>query len=78
MVIFRENTEDIYAGIEFEKGTEDNAKFAALLKENFPERFGKVRFLKLPAMVSNRYLKKELTELLKVPLIMPLLKKEIQ
>lgn len=44
MVIFRENTEDIYAGIEFEKGTADNDKFAALLKENFPERFKKVRF----------------------------------
>lgn len=44
MVIFRENTEDIYAGIEFEKGTEDNAKFAELLKTNFPERFKKVRF----------------------------------
>ena len=44
MVIFRENTEDIYAGIEFEKGTEDNAKFTSLLQENFPERFKKVRF----------------------------------
>ncbi len=44
MVIFRENTEDIYAGIEFEQGTEDNKKFAALLKENFPERYSKVRF----------------------------------
>lgn len=44
MVIFRENTEDIYAGIEFEKGTEDATKFAALLKENFPARFKKVRF----------------------------------
>lgn len=44
MVIFRENTEDIYAGIEFEKGTEDAAKFANLLKENFPTRFKKVRF----------------------------------
>ena len=44
MVIFRENTEDIYAGIEFEKGTEDNAKFTTLLQENFPERFKKVRF----------------------------------
>lgn len=44
MVIFRENTEDIYAGIEFEKGTEDAAKFASLLKENFPTRFKKVRF----------------------------------
>ena len=44
MVIFRENTEDIYAGIEFEKGTEDNAKFAKLLEDNFPENFRKVRF----------------------------------
>ena len=44
MVIFRENTEDIYAGIEFEQGTEDNEKFGALLKEAFPERFKKVRF----------------------------------
>lgn len=44
MVIFRENTEDIYAGIEFEKGTEDAAKFAALIKGHFPSRFKKVRF----------------------------------
>ena len=44
MVIFRENTEDIYAGIEFEKGTEDAAKFAALVKEHFPAKFKKVRF----------------------------------
>ncbi len=44
MVIFRENTEDIYAGIEFEQGTEDCDKFGKLLKENFPDRFEKVRF----------------------------------
>ncbi len=44
MVIFRENTEDIYAGIEFEEGTEDNKKFKALMAENFPELFKKVRF----------------------------------
>lgn len=44
MVIFRENTEDIYAGIEFEKGTEDAQKFADLLQSNFPDRFKKVRF----------------------------------
>ncbi len=44
MVIFRENTEDIYAGIEFQAGTEDCKKFASLLKENFPDRFKKVRF----------------------------------
>ncbi|NOQ16557.1 MAG: NADP-dependent isocitrate dehydrogenase [Methyloprofundus sp.] len=44
MVIFRENTEDIYAGVEFEQGSADNAKFLKLLQENFPERFSKIRF----------------------------------
>lgn len=44
MVIFRENTEDIYAGIEFEKGTPEADKFASLVEENFPEMFKKVRF----------------------------------
>jgi isocitrate dehydrogenase len=44
MVIFRENTEDIYAGIEFEEGTEDADKFRNLLAENFGARFRKVRF----------------------------------
>ena len=44
MTIFRENTEDIYAGIEFQEGSDDAKKFAALLKEHFPERYRKVRF----------------------------------
>jgi len=44
MVIYRENTEDIYAGIEFQEGTADAAKFADFLKTNFPDRFKKVRF----------------------------------
>ena len=44
VVIFRENTEDIYAGIEFEAGTEDAATFRRLLEETFPERFKSVRF----------------------------------
>jgi isocitrate dehydrogenase len=44
MVIFRENCEDIYAGIEFESGSEANSKFLRLLKENFPKEFGKIRF----------------------------------
>jgi isocitrate dehydrogenase len=44
MVIFRENTEDIYAGIEFEEGTEDAKRFAAHVAEAFPDRFKKVRF----------------------------------
>ncbi|NNF59309.1 MAG: NADP-dependent isocitrate dehydrogenase [Rhodothermaceae bacterium] len=44
MVIYRENTEDIYAGIEFQEGTDDAARFKALLQEHFPERYQKVRF----------------------------------
>ena len=44
MVIFRENTEDIYAGIEFEQGTAANKKFLALFKEAFPKEYGKIRF----------------------------------
>lgn len=44
MVIFRENTEDIYAGIEFQEGSEDNKKFKQLFKENFPKLYGKIRF----------------------------------
>ena len=44
MVIFRENTEDIYAGIEFEAGTEDNASFLRMLSEHFPARYAKIRF----------------------------------
>jgi isocitrate dehydrogenase len=44
MIIFRENTEDIYAGIEFEAETEDAKKFASLVKDAFPDRFRKVRF----------------------------------
>ena len=38
MVIFRENTEDIYAGIEFEHGTPESDKFKALFKEAIPRR----------------------------------------
>lgn len=44
MVIFRENTEDIYAGIEFEEGSSDAKEFLSLLKERFGDRFQKVRF----------------------------------
>ena len=44
MVIFRENTEDIYTGIEFEYGTPDNQKFKDLLKEQFPKEYAKIRF----------------------------------
>jgi isocitrate dehydrogenase len=44
MVIFRENTEDIYAGIEFQEGTDDARRFSQLLREQFPAHFKKVRF----------------------------------
>jgi isocitrate dehydrogenase len=44
MVIFRENTEDIYTGIEFQNGTEDNKKFKELFKQNFPKEYAKMRF----------------------------------
>lgn len=44
MVIFRENTEDIYAGIEFEQGSEDNKRFLELFKEAFPNFYQKIRF----------------------------------
>ena len=44
MVIFRENTEDIYAGIEFEQASEDVKKVLLFLKETFPQMYKKVRF----------------------------------
>ena len=44
MVIFRENTEDIYSGIEFKEGSEDVNRFLKLMKDNFGERFDKIRF----------------------------------
>jgi isocitrate dehydrogenase len=44
MVIFRENTEDIYAGIEFEAGTEENKKFLDMFRQAFPKSYAKIRF----------------------------------
>ena len=44
MVIFRENTEDIYAGIEFQEGSDDNKKFLASFKDAFPKQYKKIRF----------------------------------
>lgn len=44
MAIFRENTEDIYAGIEFEAGTDRAKKVLEFLKKEFPKDFAKVRF----------------------------------
>src|SRR5919199_6932099 len=44
MVIFRENTEDIYAGIEYAAGTPEAKKVLDFLQDNFPKEFKKVRF----------------------------------
>ncbi len=44
MVIFRENTEDIYAGIDFEAGTEKANKVLAFLEKEMPDDFKKIRF----------------------------------
>jgi isocitrate dehydrogenase len=44
MVIFRENTEDIYAGIEFAAGTEEAALMLKFLKSKFEKNFSKIRF----------------------------------
>ena len=44
MVIFRENTEDIYAGIEFAAGTPDAQKMLDFIEKEFPKDFAKIRF----------------------------------
>jgi len=44
MVIFRENTEDIYTGIEFESGSEGASKVLAFLKQTFPKAYARIRF----------------------------------
>ncbi len=44
MVIFRENTEDIYAGIEFAAGTPESQKVLDFLAKEFPKEYNKIRF----------------------------------
>jgi isocitrate dehydrogenase len=44
MVIFRENTEDIYAGIDYQAGSGEAAKILELLEKELPAGFKKVRF----------------------------------
>jgi isocitrate dehydrogenase len=44
MVIFRENTEDIYAGIEYKAGSEESGKILGFLEKDFPKAFEKIRF----------------------------------
>lgn len=57
MVIFRENTEDTYAGIEFKGGSDENKILMDFLKEKFPEQFEKIRFGTLEK--TNQFLKSE-------------------
>ena len=44
MVIFRENTEDIYAGIEYAGGSPESQKILDFFQQNFPKEFKKIRF----------------------------------
>ncbi|MBX7131282.1 MAG: isocitrate dehydrogenase (NADP(+)) [Fimbriimonadaceae bacterium] len=44
MIIFRENTEDIYAGIEYAGGTPEAQKILDFIAKEFPKDFEKVRF----------------------------------
>src|SRR5512137_3177661 len=44
MVIFRENTEDIYTGIEFEEGTENGREFTQFIKKSVTTEYKKIRF----------------------------------
>ncbi|HEY1684945.1 MAG TPA: NADP-dependent isocitrate dehydrogenase [Tepidisphaeraceae bacterium] len=44
MVIFRENTEDIYAGIEYAAGTPEAQKVLDFIAKEFPKDFNKIRF----------------------------------
>ena len=44
VIIFRENSEDIYTGIEFQYGTEANKKFMEILKGDFQTQYSKMRF----------------------------------
>jgi isocitrate dehydrogenase len=41
---FRENTEDLYAGMEFQYGTEESVKFKALFKDNFPAAYNRIQY----------------------------------
>lgn len=44
MVLFRENTEDLYAGVEFEAGSDGAHRFAGALRSMFPEKYARIRF----------------------------------
>jgi isocitrate dehydrogenase len=50
MVIFRENTEDIYAGIEWEAGSEGAKQVLAFLQQTFPKQYKNIRFPETTAL----------------------------
>jgi isocitrate dehydrogenase len=54
MVIFRENTEDIYTGIEYRGGTAEAAKVLEFLQQQFPKDYNKIRFNSIEKV--NEYL----------------------
>ncbi len=58
MVIFRENTEDIYAGLSLRSREKTTAKRFELPKDRVPDRFKKVRFLRPPGSELRRFLKR--------------------
>lgn len=60
-VIFRENTEDIYAGIEFQNGTEENQQLLKYISDSFPALYKKIRFPK-SASIGLKPVSKEGTE----------------
>lgn len=44
MVVFRENTEDIYAGIEYQEGTDEVKRLLGVLETQFPDAYKRIRF----------------------------------
>ncbi|MBA2241295.1 MAG: NADP-dependent isocitrate dehydrogenase, partial [Chthoniobacterales bacterium] len=44
MIIFRENTEDIYAGIDYAAGSKEANKILDFIQREFPKAFDKIRF----------------------------------
>jgi isocitrate dehydrogenase len=75
MVVFRENTEDIYAGIEFELGTPQNNEFKAVLKEQFPDEYKKIRFPETAGLGIKPVSKEGTSRLVRAAIIFALLNK---
>lgn len=74
IAIFRENTEDIYAGIDFAEGSTGAEKLKALLEEE--GQLERSAFRRLPLLRSSRSQKKEACDWSKLQLIMRLVTEE--